>query len=208
MGTARRKVIATCCASLFFVVGGVFLSGAAEAAWIYLSDLSSEDTISANDLTAKLDFSVSGSVLTLEVTNESSYDINQLYFNAADENTELTWRNSPPSGWSLSTDQAADGFGLFDFCLDGGLIHNRGPSQLFTFDISPTDAFADTEFTTSFSTIPPGNRPALAAAKFINGGDTEDGESAFGAAVPIPGSIMMLGSGLVALVFLRRKKIS
>jgi hypothetical protein len=191
--------------------------GTAGAATITLSDLSSDGT-PAGVLSATLEFTVSDSILTLNVTNDTSapneYIINQVYFNAGDTIEGLTLTSN--SDWSLLTDTAAGGFGVFDFFLDGGTgndpnLIQPGGTQTFTFGIGGTGPFSDTDFV-AYSTIPPGNTVAQAAAKFIGGPagndpDEEDEDSGFGAAVPIPGSVLLLGSGLIGLIFLRRKRL-
>jgi hypothetical protein len=141
--------------------------GTAGAATITLSDLSSDGT-PAGVLSATLEFTVSDSILTLNVTNDTSapneYIINQVYFNAGDTIEGLTLTSN--SGWSLLTDTAAGGFGVFDFFLDGGTgndpnLIQPGGTQTFTFGIGGTGPFSDTDFV-AYSTIPPGNlRPSL-----------------------------------------------
>lgn len=53
-----------------------------------------------------------------------------------------------------------------------------GESVVFSFAISGSGPFADTDFTSEVSQNPPGNTPSRAAAKFVNG---PNGDSAFGA---------------------------
>jgi len=171
--------------------------GAARAGTqIQLSTHSSDET-PPSVLTALLDFSVSGSVLTLTVTNQTpagnGYNINQLLFNATSNVTGLTL-NPPVTGWSVLTNQHADSFGFFDFGLIDGV--DMDPStifpqetQVFTLDISGTGPFSEADFTTEFSVPPPGEIAALAAAKFVAG---PNGDSAFGAFVPEPATLVLL----------------
>ena len=191
--TARRYVIAA--------VGVLGLTTAVPASMIDLSDLSSEAGVSPGLLNATMEFSISGDTLTLTVTNNTadpdSFRMNELYFNAPDGVT-LTFDGSP--GWSMSTNVSAAGFGTFDFGLDGG----QGQSQAqifaadvvaFTFTITGGAPTMD-DFVTFFSTIPPGNTPAIVAAKFVGG---PSDASAYGAAIPAPGVLALLGAaGLVS----------
>lgn len=169
-------------------------AGGARSDTVTLSDASSDETDAAV-LDARLEFLVSSGTLFLVATNDTlspdAYNINQIYFNASDAVTGLTYVSATSStdgdvtaGWSLSTDLAADGFGVFDFALlDGvgsGSTAALAPGEEVTFElaISGTGPFAASDFTMEFSTIPPGDTPAIAAAKFVNGpGD----DSAFGA---------------------------
>ncbi len=84
----------------------------ATASIITLSQLSSDDTDPAL-LSATFDFAVSGSTLTLSVTNDTlappnDYLISEVYFNAPDG---VTLSFAGLTGWTFMTDQGADGFG-------------------------------------------------------------------------------------------------
>ena len=72
-----------------------------------------------------------------------------------------------------------------------------GDSAVFVFDIVGAGPFLETDFTTDLSQIPPGENPALAAAKFMSG---PNGDSAFGAHVPEPhtGLLALIGLSLAA----------
>jgi hypothetical protein len=175
-----------------------------------LSDFSS-DTTPAAVLDARLDFSnvLPGDEMELTVTNLTTapdeYFINEIFFNANDDVTSLALLDvsSGLAGWALSTGVSAAGFGNFDFGLIGPV--GDDPAQIepsesvtFTFAVtSPNIANVDmTDFVSEFSTIPSGDTPALAAAKFVRGpGD----DSAFGAVVPEPGPALLLGLGLLGL---------
>jgi hypothetical protein len=220
MNALRKGAIVTSCATLFIVWAAV-ASNPAKAAIITLSHFSSDKTPAAV-LDARLIFSTLGNFMRLDVYNETAdpdaYRINQIYFNATENVTGLElleWEpDPPPPGWTLLTDEPAGDFGVFDFCLDGGIgndpnLLQPGEDYSFRFGISGTAPFFDTDFVT-FSTIPPGDTMALAAAKFIGGPadndpDEDDEDGAIGAAVPIPGAVWLLGSGLIGLAVMRRK---
>ena len=199
------------CNLLVFILITFFTIGASQAAIVTLSDFSSDET-PAEYLDAAFEFLVNGSVLTLNVTNTTSeqnaYSINEIYFNAKD-NIDGLALNPAIEGWELIEDQKADGFGKFGFEVADGVGNDKhmidqGEMLTFTFDITGTGPFTDFDFIT-LSTIPPGHIQAIAAAKFVGG---PEGDGAYGsaiAAVPIPGALWLLGSGLVSIVGLRRK---
>lgn len=191
-------------------VGGTlaiaFAGSAALGATIGLSDLSSDST-PASVLLATMEFEVSGSTLTVTVTNDTAspndYKMNEVYFNAPASLTGLTL-TSPPSGWNLHTNVAADGFGVFSFGLIDGVgtspaMIQPGATTVFTFMMTGTAS--ETDFVSIFSSIPPGSQPAIVAAKFVGGpGD----DSAYGATIPAPGAaaVVAVGAGLM----LRRRR--
>ncbi len=206
----RRALIATA-ASLAF-------ANMASAAIITLSDFSSNGElppIPAEDLSATLDFQVSGNTLTLTVTNDTpspidSYNINQIFFNFSDNVSNLAI-SAFPAQWLLDTTGImVDGWGVFDV----GLIHGHGdnpgdpthhliePGALnaktfeFTFD---GVGITENDFVLAISDVSnsPGNTPMFAAAKFVQG---PNDDSAFGA-VPEPGTLALLGlaGGLLAM---------
>ena len=209
-GRIRRPVhghgmTATGVAALIVAAGAV---SSTHAATLVLSDYSSDET-PASVLDGRLEFSVSGSVLTLTVYNDTSgddsYFMNQVYFNATDNVSSLTL-NPAVSGWSLATSQSAGGFGTYDFGLSTGNNDQPiapGASLTFMFDIGGTGPFSDSNFTTELSTIPPGNTRGLAAAKWVRG---PDDDSAFGATdrnsqapiIPLPPAALM-GLSLLAV---------
>jgi hypothetical protein len=79
--------------------------------------------------------------------------------------------------------------------------------RFFTISISGTSP-VDTNFISEFSVADPLKptddfTPAIVSAKFQEGEIA--GGSAYGATVPIPGAVWLLGSGIIGLVFIRRK---
>ncbi len=179
----------------------------ASASFIDLSTHSSDNT-DPSRLSARLDFQVSGSTLTLSVTNGTSgsyeYTLNRLYFNVDPSSgvtgLELT---RAPSGWDLVTDKKVAGFGYFDFGLIGGVGNDPwnilpGETVVFTFEILGSAA-GKGDFIRGLST-----KGFVAASKFIRGpGD----DSAFGAAIPAPGALALLGAGALLGCTRRRRRV-
>jgi hypothetical protein len=161
-------------------------------------------------LDAMLDFAVAGSALTLTVTNTTNmnpadyqFDLNSVYFNFGGGVTGLTLNGSYPD-WNLTVDPdnvRVNGFGDFDVGLIDGVGNNAsminpGEASIFVLDITGTAPFTDADFTTHLSQQVDGHVISLAAAKFVNGGPTGD-DSAFGAVIPEPITILLLGGGLL-----------
>jgi len=176
---------------------------------LQFSDVSSDETL-ASVLTAIVTFEVSGNQLLIDIDNQSNYQIAQLYFNTDDTLTGLVFSNSPNPEWAISgtgefQGEQADGFGLFNWLIDFGSGDSRlgasPPTTSLTLDMTGTTSEAT--IGSKWSTIPPGEIQALAAMKFEAG---PAGDSAFGAVVPIPGSWVLLASGLLGLVAIKRKK--
>ena len=193
-------------------LGALALATAAPAGFISvsLSDQSSEPGIDPATLAATMDFSVTGQTLTLTVTNNTSglneYSINRIYFNANADVGNLV--SSSTGQFAVNTISGnADGFGMFDFVLSHGPPegHNHhvigpGQSQTFTF-IFDGASFDAADFAHELSAQFDSNKLMWVAAKFVMGpGDA----SAFGAAVPSPGVLALLG--VAALVSGRRRR--
>lgn len=164
-----------------------------------LSMMSSDETDPAL-LDASIDFSLSGDILSLSVLNltsqPSAYDIDQVFFNAPVQVESLVLDPSL-DGWNLLRGEHAGGFGRFDYSLataGGNDPFEIGPGELVRFELAVTASspVSSSDFASEFSVIPPGDRPSIVAMKFVNGpGD----DSAFGAAIPEPASLMLLALG-------------
>ena len=184
----------------------------AYGATILLSEVSSDET-PPELLAASLDFSVSESELTLVVTNltdnnsgdgAGGYDIISVFFNSVDAVTGLVLQELP--GWSFREDWHAGGFGTFDNVVQGGNGPNGaridpGESQTFFFDILGQGPFNENDFVLAMSTLPPGELSVAGASKFVRG---PNDDSAFGASIPEPGSIVLLCLG--GLFAIRRRR--
>ena len=211
-----------CTLGLFAVVLAMCLSPVASASVIILSKISSDST-PASVLDATLDFAITGAdELTLSVTNDTTapdeYNINFIYFNATSNVSSLTLDSATSSidgditsGWRLGTGVKADGFGTFDFELADGVgisPHTIQPAETvgFVFSIFGEGPFTAENFTSELSTLPPGDTPTIAAAKFVSGPDDDSAYgSAYGGTVPEPGTLGMIAAALVGLA-LRNKR--
>ncbi len=182
------------------------------ASVVNLSSFSSEPwSVPAVWLDARISFSVSADMLTLDVSNDTGdpypFRINRVYFNATSAVTDLQWWDAPTPGWTLDVSEdghhAAD-FGLFDVRLADGVGTSphqiyAGETETFRFRILGTGPFSDADFTTELSTaIGCGHIPSVAAAKFVGGGCRDF--SAFGNEVPEPCTLSLLALGALALV--------
>ncbi|MFH1747118.1 MAG: PEP-CTERM sorting domain-containing protein [Planctomycetota bacterium] len=204
-----RSLMCTCALLL-----AVSVAPGASASTITLSKYSSGMT-SPSVLDALLEFSITGggTELTLAVFNDTTapndFDMNHVFFNVLDTSSATGLvLTSPTIGWEVILDKHVDGFGQFDICLKDGVgvdPHKIAPGEtgIFTFDIQGTGPFHDTDFSTELTDISPGNTPALAAAKFVDG---PCGNSAFGATdVPEPASLVLAAVGGLGMLRTRRR---
>ncbi len=180
-------------------LAGFALATSASANVINLSDLSSDGGVDPSVLSATMSFSVTGNQLSITVTNLAPlYTLSEFLFNAPDD---VTLSFAGVTGWAMQTDVVADGFGSFDFALVGPgpaddpnkIFFNE--SVQFDFTILSGSPVKE-DFTTLFSS---GGIPALGAAKF-----RQPGFFVFGAAVPAPAALALLG--LAGLVGRRRRR--
>ena len=168
-----------------------------------LSTHSSDET-AATALDATFEFSVAGTTLTLTVTNDtvapSEFDINELYFNGPDG---VTLTPDPlPSGWTFDdSGPMVNGFGDFDF----GLVESDlppddsiAPGASLSFSFTMSGPFDVKDFTSAGST-----NGYLIAAKFVRG---PDDDSAFGATIPAPGVLALMGMAGLLVARPRRRR--
>jgi hypothetical protein len=195
------------------------LSFNVHAGLVTLCDYTTDST-PAEDLDATVEFSLTGSNLTIVVTNstdgpdsgmDNGYDITRVYFNATDNILGLTLEE-PDFGWvlySLGNKTKAGGLGQFDYALRGKIgsspIIVEGESSK-TFNLSVThdgSGISASDFYSELSSRPPGNNPMLVAAKFQRG---PNDDSAFGGTdTPEPATITILGIGSMFLLMKRKK---
>lgn len=203
-GTITAGVLAACA-----------LGAAANGAIINLSSHSSDET-PASWLSATLEFEVSGSTLSLTVTNDTfgatAFKITDVYFNAASNVASVT-ALTMPSGWNFSTNVATAGFGIFDFGVsrsgNPNLAILPGASLTFLFSVAGSDVVAE-NFISEMSTIPPGGMTALAAARFRGGPEDDSATGAYNPTIPPPpvpapaAVVALFGGAMIAGVRRRR----
>ncbi|MFA5865246.1 MAG: PEP-CTERM sorting domain-containing protein [Phycisphaerae bacterium] len=188
----------------------------AQATPVHLSDRSTNSNPNTlpTYLQADVDFSVSGSTLTLTCTNNTNatghaFDINEIWFNVSDKITNLT--SDPGAQWNFTFNRdaiALSGYGSFDARFyDGRTSKTIKPTganstKTFTLTISGTGPFTVADFTDSLSKTSGGEVTAKIGANFIN--PTVGTQEAYGVTVPEPATICILGFGLSALLFRRK----
>jgi hypothetical protein len=189
----------------------------ATATTIHVSDLSSDDT-PASQLDANVSFDVVGTTLFIGVTNltddPAAFNISAIYFNSSDDIADLIFSDGPgscPVGscrWDVfasSNDTKAGAFGTFDWAIisnDKKGAIAPSDTAIFEFEISGSGPFDMSDFGTEFSTIPPGKFPSLVAVKFVQCSGSaciQNDDSAFGAAIPEPGTASLVLMGLLGL---------
>ena len=199
----------------------LFLSTAAQGVVITLSTHSSEEpNVPASWLDASMDLSVANIgywELTLAVTNltpenegDIAFKISELYFNTSAPITNLTLQEvvgGSINDWALTfdTDNILVGpFGYFDISLisSGQNSEEIDPAETVTFKMlieGGTPPYADTDFyALSTEKTIYDKWLSYGAAKFFGGGP--DDLSAYGAYVPEPATIFLLGLGALALL--------
>jgi hypothetical protein len=181
----------------------------------------SSDATPASSLDALFDFDVSGTTLTLTVSNTTSspneFNISAVYFNASGNVTSISFVSATHSaegdvtaGWvPLLSSQMVDGFEVFDYGMADGVGEDNpniiGPGENIEFVFTVNGGLAAADF------IVENADGWEIAAKFVNGpGD----DSAFGAGdegfppIPEPSAALLLGTALAGLGLLGRGRRS
>ena len=206
----------------------VFLSITAQGVVIPLSTHSSSGPSDPNYVPASwLDASMNLSVheggqwaLTVAVTNQTpenagdlAFKMTELYFNTTAPITSLTLAAvsvGAASDWTLTLNIdniLCNGFGLFDIRIKSNDLSSVwiDPLETITFGIiidAGIPPYTDTDFY-DLSFQNDNHILSYAAAKFVKSGEPGD-LSAYGAYVPEPATILMLGIGALALSRKRR----
>ena len=207
--------------SAFGMIIALAFAGAAHSTTITLS-IASSDATPAADLDATFGFSFDGiDTLTLTVTNTTTspneFNINEIFFNGSGTVTGMTLLTATHSAagdvfahWTpVENVNMVNGFGIFDFGLTDGKGENHpsviGPTESIVFTLLVLgSASGDSDF------IVENAFDFVAAAKFVNGPDDPESpgndDSAFGAAIPEPGTFLLLAGGLLAVGAIRPRQ--
>ncbi|MHC4084567.1 MAG: PEP-CTERM sorting domain-containing protein [Planctomycetota bacterium] len=215
--------------AIVVLVSVVFLSTSAQGVVIPLSTHTSEpsgpNSVPASWMDASMNLSVTNNgqwELSVAVTNltpenagDFAFKMTELYFNTTAPITSLSLDSvsaGSTSDWTLTLDTdniQADGFGLYDISIISNDITSVWIDSLetLTFGIlidGGAASYEDTDFyALSAMDSLQGHILAYGAAKFVKTGDPLD-LSAYGAYVPEPATILMLGLGALALLRKRR----
>ena len=215
-GTMKTRIFMSVIVSVYIL----FLSTAAQGVVIPLSSHTSDSNVPASWLDASMNLSVANVgywELTLAVTNmtpegvgDTAFKMSQLYFNTSAPITNLTLDSvvgGNASDWTLTLDMdniLLGGFGLFDISIISNNSNTAwiDPLETLTFEIiidAGTPPYTDTDFyDLSAMNDHPEHILSYGAAKFFGGGPQD--LSAYGAYVPEPATILMLGFGALALI--------
>lgn len=206
--------------ALAAILGLSLLATGAAATTVTLSNASSDAaTLAAEDMDATLTFSVVGSTLTLEVSNQSASPIrmSEIYFNASDDVTSITLTSAPTHSstgdmvWAVSSSAASTGFGTFDYMVEGvvaGTGNNResgeiaaGGSAVFTFAVTGMNIDAG-----DFGVELTAGSNAYAAARFHPNGGNKSVTGAAVAHTPEPSTALLMALGLGMLTQVGRRR--
>jgi len=170
------------------------------------------------DVLMKFAVDIPNSQVSLTITNDqtSMYAVRSAYFNTTDNISTLTLNETATDqpAWDLwntfNETKRADGFGLFDWQLKDGNVKDVGIGESFTwvFDVTYTGTLSDLDFNSAGSVTNSNTKDDKAG--WIGAVHAVNGKSGFAAThtttvIPEPASLILLGTGVVGLLGLRRK---
>lgn len=126
----------------------------------------------------------------------SNFGMDKFFFNFDDDTLDVGADNIDINGWTIKTNKNANGFGNYDFRLQGG---GKNRTSLLTFSIlgivgdTPEDYAVGNEFGLFF------------AAHVADFGGSPDSAFFANSPVPIPASIWLFSSGIAGILVIRRK---